>query len=87
MNDMAVERKLYVDTDSEEQVSIDDENVNLPPHQEPSSGSEDIVDEENVEAEDGTWQTGSNKCGCCTVIQCSTTCAGNCKYYAQFRLC
>jgi hypothetical protein len=54
MNDMAVERELYMDTDSEEQISIDDVSDNLPPHQEPSSGSEDSVDEEDVEPEDGT---------------------------------
>jgi hypothetical protein len=54
MNDMAVERKLYMDTDSEEQISIDDESGNLPPHQEPSSGSEDSVGEEDVEPENGT---------------------------------
>jgi hypothetical protein len=86
MNDMAVERELYMDTDSEEKVSID-ESGNLPPHQEPSSGPEDSVDKEDVEPEDGTWQTRSNKCGCCTVIQCSTTCAGNSKYYMQSRMC
>jgi hypothetical protein len=69
-----------MDTVSEEQISIEFESGNLPPHQEPSSGSEDSVDEEDVEREDGTRHTGSNKCGCCSVIQCSTTCAGNSKY-------
>jgi hypothetical protein len=54
MNDMAVERELYTNTDWEEQISIDDVSGNLPPHQEPSSGSEDSVDEEDVEPEDGT---------------------------------
>jgi hypothetical protein len=54
MNDMVVERKLYMDTDSEEQISIDDESGNLPPHQEPFSGSEDSVDKKHVEPEDGT---------------------------------
>jgi hypothetical protein len=39
MNDMAIERELYMDNDSEEQISIDNENGNLPPHQELSSGS------------------------------------------------
>jgi hypothetical protein len=29
---------------------------NLPPHQEPSSGSDDSVDEEDVEPEDGTQE-------------------------------
>jgi hypothetical protein len=38
-----------MDTDSEEQISIDDESGNLPPHQEPSSGSEDSVDKDDVE--------------------------------------
>jgi hypothetical protein len=51
-NYMVVERELYMDTDSEEQISIDDESGNLPPHQE-LSGSEDSVDED-VEPEDGT---------------------------------
>jgi hypothetical protein len=51
MNYMAVERELYMDTDSEKKMYIDDESGNLPPHQEPSSGSED---EEDVELEDGT---------------------------------
>jgi hypothetical protein len=55
MNDMAVERKLYVDTDSEEQISIDDDSDNLPPQQETSSGSEDSTDKADVEPEDGTW--------------------------------
>jgi hypothetical protein len=87
MNDMAVERELYMDSDSEEQISIDDESGNLPPHQEPFSGSEDSAVEEDVEPEGGTWQTRSNKCGCCSVIHCSTTCAGNSKYYMQFRVC
>jgi hypothetical protein len=41
MNDMAVERKLYMDANSEEKISIDNVSGNLPPHQEPSSGSED----------------------------------------------
>jgi hypothetical protein len=86
MNDIAVERELYMDTDSEEQISVDDESGNLPPHQEPSSGSEDSVDEEDVEPEDGTRHTGSNRCGCCSVIHCSTICAGNSKYYMQFRV-
>jgi hypothetical protein len=54
VNDMAVERELYMDTDSEEQISIDDESGNLPPHQEPSSGSEDNLDEKDVEPENGT---------------------------------
>jgi hypothetical protein len=54
MNDMALEREIYTDTDSEEQISIDDESGNLPPHQEPSSGSKDSVDEEDVEPEDDT---------------------------------
>jgi hypothetical protein len=54
MNDKAVERKLYMDTDSEEQTSIECESGNLPPHQEPSSGSEASVDEQDVEPEDGT---------------------------------
>jgi hypothetical protein len=76
---MVVERELYMDTDSEEQIAIDDEGDNLPPHQEPSSGSENSVDEEDVEPEDGFRHTGSNKYGCCSVIQCSTTCAGNSK--------
>jgi hypothetical protein len=49
MNDIAVERELYMDTDSED--SIDDESGSLPPHQEPFSGSEDSVDEEDVEPE------------------------------------
>jgi hypothetical protein len=50
MNDMAIERELYMDSDSEEEISCD-VNGNLPPHQEPSSGSED---KEQVEPEDGT---------------------------------
>jgi hypothetical protein len=50
MNDMALERELYMDM----QISIDDESGNLSPHQEPSSGSEDNVDEEDVEPEDDT---------------------------------
>jgi hypothetical protein len=53
MNDKAVERKLYMDNDSEEQTSTECESGNLPPHQEPSSGSAS-VDEEDVEPEDGT---------------------------------
>jgi hypothetical protein len=63
MNDLAIERELYMNTDSE-----DDWSGNLPRHQEPSSGSEDSGDEEDVKPEEGTWQTGSNKCGCCSVI-------------------
>jgi hypothetical protein len=54
MHDMAVERELYMDTDSEEKISIDDESGNLPPHQQPFSGSEDSVDKEDMEPEDGT---------------------------------
>jgi hypothetical protein len=63
MNDMVVEKELYMDTDSEEQIYIDDESGNLPPHQGPSSGSEDSVDEEVVEPEDGTWQTEATNVG------------------------
>jgi hypothetical protein len=43
-----------MDTDSEEQISIDDESGNLPPDQEPSSGSEANLDEKDVEPENGT---------------------------------
>jgi hypothetical protein len=41
ISDMAIERELCVDTESEEEVSIGDESVEFPRHQEPSSGSED----------------------------------------------
>jgi hypothetical protein len=61
MNDTAIERELYMDSDSEEEISSDDVNGNLPPHQEPSSGSEDGGGEEEVEPEDGMWQTGSSR--------------------------
>jgi hypothetical protein len=53
MNDMAAEMELYMATDSEEQTCID-ESGNLPPHQEPSSGSEDSGDEEDVERSIGS---------------------------------
>jgi hypothetical protein len=53
MNDMAAEMELYMATDSEEQTWID-ESGNLPPHQEPSSGSDDSGDEEDVERSIGS---------------------------------
>jgi hypothetical protein len=54
MDDMVIERELYMDSDSEEEIYIDDETGNLPPPQEPSSGYEDSADEEQVEPGDGT---------------------------------
>jgi hypothetical protein len=57
MNDFVAERELYMDTDSEEQIPIDDESGNLPPHQEPSSGSEDGGDEEDLRIERGRPET------------------------------
>jgi hypothetical protein len=61
MDDIAIERELYMYSDSEEEICIDDKIGNLPPHQEPSSGSEDSGDAEQVDPENGTWQTGSNR--------------------------
>jgi hypothetical protein len=84
MDDMVIERELYMDSDSEEEICIDDETGNLPPPQEPSPGYEDSADEEQVEPEDGTWQTGSNRCGRCSAIHWSNTWIGNSKYYMQF---
>jgi hypothetical protein len=50
-----------MDSYSEEKTCIDDESRNLQSLQEPSSRSEDSGDEEQVDPEDGTWQTGSNR--------------------------
>jgi hypothetical protein len=61
MNDMVIEGELYMDSDSEEEICIDDEIGKLPPHQEPSPESQDSGYEEQVEPEDAMWQTGSNR--------------------------
>jgi hypothetical protein len=37
VDDIAIERELYMYSDSEEEICIDDKIGNLPPHQEPSS--------------------------------------------------
>jgi hypothetical protein len=48
MDDMASESDLYMDSDSDEEICIDDRIGKLPSHQEPLSGSEDSRDEEQV---------------------------------------
>jgi hypothetical protein len=61
MDDMARESDSYMDSDSDEEICIDDRIGNLPSHQEPSSGFEDSGDEEQLDPDDGKWQTGSNR--------------------------
>jgi hypothetical protein len=46
---MAMERELHMDSDSEVEICIDDENGNLPSQHEPSSRSEDNGDKKVVE--------------------------------------
>jgi hypothetical protein len=53
-----------MDTETEEEVSIDDESDEFPRHQEPSCSSEDSGDDEEVEPEGGMWQTRSNRSVC-----------------------
>jgi hypothetical protein len=50
-----------METDSQEEISVDDEGEKLPPHQE-SSHSEDSGDDEEEEPESDMWQTRSNRC-------------------------
>jgi hypothetical protein len=70
-----------MDSDFEEEISIDDDSRNVPHHMETSSGSENSGDEKEVGPEDSMWQTGSNRNVSAAK---STTCAGNSKYYIQF---
>jgi hypothetical protein len=59
MSDMATERKLYMDTDLEKEISIDnDDRDNLPLHHEAFSHYEDTGDDEEGPS---TWQTRSNR--------------------------
>jgi hypothetical protein len=52
---------LYMDTDSEKDISIDDESNNLSFRQEPSCNSDDSRNGKEDESVSGIWQTRSNR--------------------------
>jgi hypothetical protein len=47
------DREIYMDTDSKEEISADEENDKLPPHQEASSHYEDSRDNDEEELDSG----------------------------------
>jgi hypothetical protein len=66
MRNMAIKRELYMDTDSEEEISIGTDSNMLLRHRDRSSSADDSEEDEQ-EPDCGTWQT-RNRINMCAVL-------------------